>query len=256
MGRAARPNERERMSRIRPRADLLTVIGERCGNEESLPYMILCAPHRDSATAGAGYSLMRRQFRSRPQFSRGPQKPAPRKSQLKICRMSARLQNEDLRMLCMNTSIRLVTASRFVTVTFSVSATSWQDNSHYVALGPRTGYYIVRPGSSLSHQLGIDDAPTADTDDPFNHGYGADALAFRFNGASILSAPPAYIVQAIPKQFYTQRLGSFIRGQSRLWDAKAFFGQPQRIDRQPDGFIAYYTIQVYNPFENLGGGRK
>ena len=52
---------------------------------------------------------------------------------------------------------------------------------------------------------------TVDTADPFNHGYGADALAFRFSRASILSAPPAYIVQATPNQFYTQRLGSFIR---------------------------------------------
>ena len=156
----------------------------------------------------------------------------------------------------MNMLVRPIAALVSLTITLSVSATSWQDNSHYVALGPRTGYYIVRPGSSLSHQLGIDGAPTADTDDPFNHGYGTDALAFRFNGNGILSAPPAYIVQAIPNQFYTQRLGSFIRGQSKLADANAFFGRPQSIERRPDGFIAYYAIQVYNPFENLGGGRK
>lgn len=143
-----------------------------------------------------------------------------------------------------------------LTIALSVSATSWQDNSHYVALGPRTGYYIVRPGSSLSHQLGVDAAPTSDTADPFNRGYGADALAFRFNSASILVAPPAYIVQAIPNKFYTQRLGSFIRGQSKLADVKALFGQPHRIQRRPDGFIAYYAIQVYNPFESLGGGRR
>jgi hypothetical protein len=138
-----------------------------------------------------------------------------------------------------------------LTIALSVSATSWHEDSHYVALGPRTGYYIVRPGSSLSHQLGVDAAP-----DPFNRGYGADALAFRFNSASILAAPPAYIVQAIPNKFYTQRLGSFIRGQSKLADVKAFFGQPHRIQRRPDGFIAYYAIQVYNPFESLGGGRR
>jgi hypothetical protein len=91
---------------------------------------------------------------------------------------------------------------------------------------------------------------------PFGHGYGADALAFRFNHAGILSAPPAYIVQATPNQFYTHRLGSFVREQSRLADVKAFFGEPQSIQRLPDGFIAYYAIQVYNPFENFGGGRK
>jgi hypothetical protein len=152
--------------------------------------------------------------------------------------------------------VRPIAALVLLTITLSASATSWHDNSHYVALGPRTGYYIVRPGSSLSNQLGIDGAPTADTADPFSHGYGADALAFRFNGAGILTAPPAYIVQATPNEFYTRRLGSFIRGQSRLRDAKAFFGQPQSIERRPDGFIAYYAIQVYNPFENRGGGRR
>jgi len=135
-----------------------------------------------------------------------------------------------------------------------VSATSYHDDSHYVSLGPRTGYYIVRPDSALSYQLGVAAAPTIDIADPFRHGYGADALAFRFNRAGILSAPPAYIVQAMPNEFNTRRLGLFIRAQSRLPDAKAFFGQPQSIERRPDGFIAYYAIQVYNPFEDRSGG--
>jgi hypothetical protein len=156
----------------------------------------------------------------------------------------------------MVTAIRSFAALVFLTVQLSVSAVSWHDDSHYVPLGPRTGYYIVRPGSALSRQLGIDAAPTADTADPFRQGYGADALAFRFDRNGVLSAPPAYIVQAIPNEFYTRRLGSFIRGKSRLQDAKAFFGQPQSIERRPDGFIAYYAIQVYNPFESRGGGRR
>jgi hypothetical protein len=156
----------------------------------------------------------------------------------------------------MNMFLRAIAALVLLTITLSVSATSWHDDSHYVPLGPRTGYYIVRPDSALSYQLGVGAAPTIDTADPFRHGYGADALAFRFNRAGILSAPPAYIVQATPNEFYTRRLGSFIRGQSRLGDAKAVFGQPQSIERQSDGFIAYYAIQVYNPFEDLGGGRK
>jgi hypothetical protein len=46
--------------------------------------------------------------------------------------------------------VRPVAALVFLTITLSVFATSWQDNSHYVALGPRTGYYIVRPGSAIS----------------------------------------------------------------------------------------------------------
>jgi hypothetical protein len=156
----------------------------------------------------------------------------------------------------MITAIRSFAVLVFLTVQLSVSAVSWHDDSHYVPLGPRTGYYIVRPGSALSRQLGVDAAPTADTADPFRQGYGADALAFRFDRNGVLSAPPAYIVQAIPNEFYTRRLGAFIRGKSRLQDAKAFFGQPQRTERRPDGFIAYYAIQVYNPFESRGGGRR
>ena len=156
----------------------------------------------------------------------------------------------------MNMLLRPIAALVLLTVTLSASATSWHDDSHYVALGPRTGYYIVRPGSALSRQLGVEAAPTIDTADPFRHGYGADALAFRFNPAGVLSAPPAYIVQATPNEFYTRRLGSFIRGQSRLRDVKVFFGQPQSTERRPDGFIAYYAIQIYNPFESRGGGRR
>jgi hypothetical protein len=156
----------------------------------------------------------------------------------------------------MNMLARSIAPFVLLVTTLSVSATSWQDNSHYVPLGPRTGYYILQPGSRLSNQLGFGDAPTKDAADPFNHGYGFDALAFRFSQAGVLSAAPAYIVQAIPNEFYTQRLGSFIRGQSKLADVKAFFDQPQSIQRRPDGFIAYYTIQVYNPFEDLGGGGR
>ena len=102
-------------------------------------------------------------------------------------------------------------ALALLTIATLASAASWDDDSHYVPLGPRTGYYIVRPGSPLSHQLGVEAAPTSDTADPFRHGYGADALAFHFNHAGVLSAPPAYIVQAKPNEFYTVRLGSLIR---------------------------------------------
>ena len=118
----------------------------------------------------------------------------------------------------MNTLLRSFAALVSLVVTLQVSATSWHDDSHYVTLGQRTGYYIVRSGSSLSHQLDIDGAPTADTADPFNHGYGADALAFRFNRAGILTAPPAYAVQATPNAAHTAWTSSIrqSRGLARI----------------------------------------
>jgi hypothetical protein len=100
------------------------------------------------------------------------------------------------------TSVRSFMALALLTIATFAFAASWDDDSHYVSLGTRSGYYIVRPGSQLSHQLGVEAAPTIDTADPFRHGYGADGLAFRFNQAGVLSAPPAYIVQAEPNEFY------------------------------------------------------
>lgn len=150
---------------------------------------------------------------------------------------------------------RSFVALALLTIATFAPAASWDDDSHYVALGPRSGYYIVRPGSRLSHQLDVEDAPTIDSSDPFRHGYGADALAFHFNHAGLLSAAPAYTVQAKPNEFYTLRLGSLIRGRTTSRDVEAVFGRPQNIQRRSDGVVTYYAIQVYNPFEDLGGRR-
>jgi hypothetical protein len=150
---------------------------------------------------------------------------------------------------------RWFTTLALLTIATFAPAASWNDDSHYVSLGPRSGYYIVRPGSRLSHQLGVEAAPTSDTADPFRHGYGADALAFHFNHAGVLSVPPAYIVQATPNEFYTSRLGSLILGRTTSRDVEAIFGRPQNIERRSDGVVTYYAIEVYNPFEDLGGRR-
>src|SRR5882724_6294623 len=167
-----------------------------------------------------------------------------------VPRTTTRIRAVDLGSLA-----RSFVALASLTIATFAAAASWDDDSHYVPLGPRTGYYIVRPGSPLSHQLGVEAAPTIDTADPFRHGYGADALAFHFNHAGVLTAPPAYIVQAKPNEFYTVRLGSLIRGRSTSSDVEATFGRPQNIERQSDGVLTYYAIQVYNPFEDLGGRR-
>jgi len=152
--------------------------------------------------------------------------------------------------------MRFLSALAFLTIAVSASATSFRDDSRYVARGPRTGYYIVRPGSVLIQQLGLQAVPFRDTSDPLNHGRGADVLAFRFNTAAVLSAPPAYIVQGPPNDFYMRRVGSFIRGRTTSHDVESFFGRPKQIDKRRDGFIAYYTIEVYNPFEENSGGRR
>src|SRR5678815_3718192 len=84
-------------------------------------------------------------------------------------------------------------AFALLTIAASASATSFRDDSRYVARGPRTGYYIVRPGSALIQQLGLQGAPFRDTSDPLNHGRGVDVLAFHFNTIGVLSAAPAYV---------------------------------------------------------------
>jgi hypothetical protein len=151
---------------------------------------------------------------------------------------------------------RFLCAFTLLTIAASASATSFRDDSRYVARGPRTGYYIVRPTSVLMQQLGLQGAPFRDTSDPLNHGRGVDVLAFRLNTAGVLSAPSAYIVQGQPNDFYMRRIGSFIRGRTTSHDIESFFGRPKRIEKRRDGFIAYYTIEVYNPFEENSGGRR
>ena len=143
-----------------------------------------------------------------------------------------------------------------LTIAASAPATSFRDDSRYVARGPRTGYYIVRPGSVLLQQLGFQGAPFRDTSDPLNHGRGADVLAFRFTSAGVLSAAPAYIVQGQPNDFYMRRIGSFIHGRTTSHDVESFFGTPKQVEKRRDGFIGYYTIEVYNPFEENSGGRR
>jgi hypothetical protein len=151
---------------------------------------------------------------------------------------------------------RFLCAFALLTIAASASATSFRDDSRYVARGPRTGYYIVRPASVLIQRLGLQGAPFRDTSDPLNHGRGADVLAFRFSTTALLSMPPAYIVQGPPNDFYIRRIGSFIRGRTTSHDVESYFGRPKQIEKRRDGSIAYYTIEVYNPFEEMSGGRR
>jgi hypothetical protein len=151
---------------------------------------------------------------------------------------------------------RFLSPFLFLAIAASLLGTSFRDDSRYVERGPRTGYYIIRPGSALMQQLGFQAAPWRDTSDPLNHGRGADVLAFGFTTAGVLASAPAYIVEGQPNEFYIRRIGSFIRGRSTSQDVEKFFGRPRQIENHRDGFIAYYTIEVYNPFEEMSGGRR
>src|SRR5258708_34691319 len=114
---------------------------------------------------------------------------------------------------------------------------------------------MVEPDSKVFSQVGLWEAPIIDTSDPLRHGYGADALAFRFNRNGVLIAPPAYIVQALPYDFYTRRIGALPVGRATVKDVEALFGVSHTRANRPDGFMWYYAIQVYNPFEPRGGPR-
>jgi len=92
-----------------------------------------------------------------------------------------------------------------------------------------------------------------DTADPLRHGYGADALAFRFNRNGVLIAPPAYIAQESPNDFYTRRIGSLTLFRATVHDVQAIFGRAHTFAARPDGFMWYYAFEIYNPFEDHGG---
>jgi hypothetical protein len=132
------------------------------------------------------------------------------------------------------------------------AANSHSDDSYYVAQGPGSGYYIVEPDSQLFNQLGLYDAPWIDTADALYHGYGVDVLAFRFNRAGVLVAPPAYIAQESPSDFYTRQIGSLVRGRTTTRDVEIMFGHGHSRASRPDGFIYYYALPIYNPFEAFG----
>ena len=151
---------------------------------------------------------------------------------------------------------RLLLVAFFLIFFHETFANSFSDDSHYVRLGSRTGYYILREGSPLAQELGLFDAPFINTSDRLRHGYGADVLAFRFDKTGRLSVSPAYIANALLNDFYTRRIGALVRGHTTIRDVESLFGHAQSVSQRPDGSVYYYTLSVYNPFEDFGGGRR
>jgi hypothetical protein len=81
-------------------------------------------------------------------------------------------------------------------------------------------------------------------------------LAFQFDRADRLLRAPAYAAQAQLNNFYTSRLGIFIRGKSTAAEIQFILGPFRRVEQRRDGFVGYYEIEVYNPFEDSWGGRR
>lgn len=133
------------------------------------------------------------------------------------------------------------------------------DSSHYVSVGAHRGYYLLKPGSPLQDKLGYSRAPVADTADPLHRGYGNDVIAFRFNRAGVLSAPPAYIAQLKPDPEIIRRLASFVQGVTTRDYIEHLFPPGNRRFIQPDGgLLVFHDVAVYNALEQLtqpGGAR-
>lgn len=136
---------------------------------------------------------------------------------------------------------------------------SHPDTSRYVSLGDHRGFYLIEPGSPLQEKLGYGRAPVSDTASPLHRGYGNDVIAFRFNRAGILSAPPAYIAQIKPDRDNTIRLARLVQGTSTRSQVERMFPPGNLRFIQPDGgLLVYHDVPVYNALEQLtqpGGSR-
>ena len=126
------------------------------------------------------------------------------------------------------------------------------DDSHFVPLGPKRGYYVIEPGSPLQEKLGYGLAPVSDTASPLHRGYGRDVIAFHFNRAGVLAAPPAYLAQLGPERSVTHRLTLLVQGSSTWPQIKRMFPPGNQNIQQPDGgLLVYHEIPVYNALEEL-----
>ncbi len=127
-----------------------------------------------------------------------------------------------------------------------------RDTSHFVPLGPKRGYYVVVPGSPLQDQLGYGRAPVKDTASPLHRGYGSDVVAFRFDRAGTLVAPPAYLAQLGPDRAITTRLATMRQGATTWPQVRQMFPPGNQRIPQPDGgLLVYHEIPVYNPLEEF-----
>ena len=91
-----------------------------------------------------------------------------------------------------------------------------------------------------------------DTADPLRHGYGGMRCVSVYSQRSLNRAPRLHRT-GIAERFLTRRIGSLARGRATVHDVESLFGRAQSRAARPDGFIWYYALEIYNPFEEHGG---
>ena len=134
----------------------------------------------------------------------------------------------------------------------SAACATRHDPSRYVLLDSHRGYYLIEAGSPLQEKLGYGLAPVSDTADPLHRGYGNDVIAFYFNRARVLAAPPAYIIQLRPDPWVLARLSHLVQGASTQVQVERMFrAQNQRLLQPNGGLLLYHREDIYNDLEQM-----
>lgn len=134
----------------------------------------------------------------------------------------------------------------FLLVSFAVTlascATAFRDDSRYVAVSPTDGYYLLEKGGSLALQLGYTSPPTFSSDEDSDT-Y-TDIVAFRFDSAGVLSAPPGYFTELSPGSVVLAQLTRLKKGVT-TWPEiqKLFPGPNRRIEQADGGMLVYHEIR-------------
>jgi hypothetical protein len=119
----------------------------------------------------------------------------------------------------------------------------FQDDSHYVAVTPTDGVYLLRKGSQLALQLGYLNPPVSANDDRMHTGSYVDVAAFRFDSAGLLAAPPAYFANFSPDPVALRHMAALRQGVSTWTQVQSVFGAPNWRIKQPDGgMVVYHSI--------------
>jgi hypothetical protein len=122
------------------------------------------------------------------------------------------------------------------------SCATFHDDSHYVSVSPADGYYILEKDSPLASKMGYTDARTWVSDEDADS-Y-TDIVAFRFNSAGVLSAPPGYFTEIGPGSVALAQLATLKQGVTTWPEIQKLFHDHNRLIKQADGgMLVYHEIR-------------